>query len=74
MFDRLRARMNIENRSDDRLEIFQNRIDQYNQITSKIQQYYMAEDKAVVINANAPEQELIKQAIELTEINEFMQI
>ena len=74
MFDRLRARMNIENRSDDRLEIFQNRIDQYNKITSKIQQYYMAEDKAVVINANAPEQELIKQAIELTEINEFMQI
>ena len=69
MLNRMKERMGVENRSDDKIGIFPKRIEHYKTVQKFIREYFQREGKYISLNSEQSLDGIVQQAIEATELN-----
>ncbi len=66
MLNRMKERMGVENRSDDRVEIFSKRIEHYKTVQKFIRDYFQSEGKYVGLESEQALEGIVEQAVVAT--------
>jgi UMP-CMP kinase len=63
MLNRMKERMGVENRSDDRVEIFSKRIEHYKTVQKFIRDYFQSEGKYIGLDSEQSLEGIVEQAV-----------